>query len=122
LTLRSGLIPGILVLNTQSLSRLTTTDLILYSARNSLYKASTKLVPGAITNYIAPCYQDWIEAGGIQCAEDDFWIELWSEEAFSVYKDPYSDPHSQVQLINAWLKDYEEDKGEKHCANFTWRD
>ncbi len=71
----------------------------------SLYQVS----PRAITNYIAPHYQDWIEAGGIQCAEDDFWIDLWSEEAFSVYKNPYSDPHSQVQLINAWWKDNEEE-------------
>jgi hypothetical protein len=43
----------------------------------SLYQVS----PRAITNYIAPHCQDWIEAGGIQCAEEDFWIDLWSEEA-----------------------------------------
>jgi hypothetical protein len=84
----------------------------------SLYQVS----PRAITNYIAPRCQDWIKAGGIQCAEEDFWIDLWSEEALGVYKDPYSDPHPQVQLINTWLKDYEEEKGEKHCAHFTWRD
>jgi len=84
----------------------------------SLYQVS----PRAITNYIAPRYQDWIEAGGTQCAEEDFWIDLWSEEALGVYKDPYSDPHPQVQLINTWLKDYEQEKGEKHCAHFTWRD
>jgi hypothetical protein len=61
----------------------------------SLHQVSSR----AITNYIAHCYQDWIKVGGIQCAEDDFWIDLWSEEAFRVYKDPFSDPHSQVQLV-----------------------
>jgi hypothetical protein len=65
----------------------------------SLYQVS----PRAITNYIAPRCQDWMEAGGIQCAEEDFWIDLWGEEALSVYKDPYSDPHPQLQLINTWL-------------------
>ncbi len=91
---------------------------LIFCKELSLYQVS----PRAITNYIAPRWQDWMEAGGIQCAEEDFWIDLWSEEALSVYKDTYSDPHPQVQLINTWLKDYKKEKGEKHCAHFTWRD
>ncbi len=75
-----------------------------------------------ITIYIAPHYQDWIKAGGIQYADNNFWIDLWGEEDLRDSKDPYSDPHSQVQLINIWLKDYETEKGEKHYTHFSWRD
>ena len=75
----------------------------------------------AIKNYVAPRLQDWIEAGG-NLEEENFWIDLWSEEAFAVYRNPYSDPHPQVQAINTWLKDYETEKGEKHHEHYFWRD
>jgi hypothetical protein len=61
--------------------------------------------PRAITNYIALCYQDWIEAGGIQCAEDNFWIDLWSEQAF-IYLLTYiliQGLHHGTKSANIWI-------------------
>jgi hypothetical protein len=78
-----------------------------------------------VANYIAPRYQDEIEAGGLwlswQGLIDHFWIDLWSEKALNMHTNPESDLHPQVQLIEMWLKDYETEKGRSFYTTCTGR-
>jgi hypothetical protein len=67
------------------------------TSENKFEKVDSRSI---VANYIAPRYQDWIEAGGLwlqrQGLIDCFWIDLWSEESLDIYANPESDPHPQI--------------------------
>jgi hypothetical protein len=68
----------------------------------------------AIWEYIKPRYQDWVEAGGHYLERNNlggpFWIDLWSEEALEIYRDPLLDKHPQKLLIRDWWDQHRSEK------------
>jgi hypothetical protein len=70
-----------------------------------------KEVPNkVISEYIKPRYEDWVEAGGKLLQRlhliQPFWIDLWSEEAQAIFRNPSSDTHPKLKLKQAWEKQF----------------
>jgi len=63
-----------------------------------------------ISEYIKPRYEDWVEAGGKLLQRlhliQPFWIDLWSEEAQAIFRNPGSDTHPKLKLKQAWEKQF----------------
>lgn len=63
-----------------------------------------------ISEYIKPRYEDWVEAGGKLLQRlhliQPFWIDLWSEEAQAIFRNPSSDTHPKLKLKQAWEKQF----------------
>jgi hypothetical protein len=64
-----------------------------------------------IAEYIRPRHKDWVEAGG-QYVErlslvKPFWIDLWSQEALTIFQDPSLDNHPRLKIKQEWCLQYQ---------------
>lgn len=70
-----------------------------------------------IAEYVRPRYEDWVEAGG-QYAErlgllKPFWIDLWSEEALTIFQDPSLDNHPRLKIKQEWRLQYQREQAKE---------